>query len=364
MRKIVLTFTIIILTLPLSYSSNIKIIFRYDDFYLKKDSINEQLVNLFIKNRIPIVLGVIPFDKEEKLIMDGDYHFLPTLKKGINQNLIEIAIHGFNHEKISTFGEFSITPYSEQFRRMNKSKHALDSIFSVNTITFIPPWNSYDVNTLKAMEKLSLHYLSSSLSSNQNISSKNIDYLPYTLDHPNKLLSTLDTYKSREGIIVLMFHRYDFNTKFNLSNISDILCKVHDINNLEALTFSQLKNKQESANNERFRLNYQRNLLKKYICSNNGMLQTTCYLKFLNMLNIVLHFILFLIVYLSVTKLIHRKEKGFKNKYLYGVYASFISISIVFIILGNLLSPLKILLITLLTAILIPVIILRIKKSK
>ena len=355
MKKIIFTFIVILFTLPLSYGSNIKLIFRYDDFYLKKDPINEQLVNLFIKNRIPIVLGVIPFDKEEKLMLDADYAFLPVLKKGVEQNLIEIAIHGFNHEKISTFGEFSATPYEEQFRRLNKSKNALDSIFSVNTVTFIPPWNAYDESALKVMEKLSLHYLSSSLSAGQDISSKNIDYLPFTIDHPYKLLPTLNAYKSRDGVIVLMFHRYDFDKKFNLSDINNILCKVNAIPNLEILTFSQLKDKQESANAKRFRLNYQRNLINKYGCSNNGMLQTTCYLNLINILNIILHFILFLIVYLSVNKLLHLK-KASKNKILHGIYAATMTIPFIFITLANLLSPLKILLITLLAAISIPLI--------
>ncbi|MGK0376609.1 MAG: hypothetical protein ACJA1Z_000407 [Patiriisocius sp.] len=66
----------------------VNLIFRYDDFLLQSDPFNKELVTMFSKHEIPLVLGVIPSDSVEQLILEKNYTFLPELKAGINRNCI------------------------------------------------------------------------------------------------------------------------------------------------------------------------------------------------------------------------------------------------------------------------------------
>src|ERR1035437_4870757 len=134
------------------YSAKINIIIRYDDFQLKTDSNSEKLIKLLHKYNIPVVLAVIPCDAKEDLVLEKNYPFLKTLKEGVKKVTIEIGLHGLNHSNMTPYGEFKGLSYEVQYRRIKKGKGLLDSIFNQSFVTFIPPFNSHDENTSKALK--------------------------------------------------------------------------------------------------------------------------------------------------------------------------------------------------------------------
>lgn len=142
-------------------AKNISIVFRYDDFTLVNDSTNEKLVLLMHKYDIPVTLGVIPCDANENLVMDKNYLFLDYLKKAVHNGSVEIALHGLNHNRMTPYGEFTGLSLEEQTRRIKKGKNLLDSVFNYNLMTFIPPWNSHDENTVKALKTNKIFIVSS-----------------------------------------------------------------------------------------------------------------------------------------------------------------------------------------------------------
>jgi hypothetical protein len=79
------------------------LIFRVDDIYLNGDAFENELLAKFYKHRIKLVLGVIPFGKNNK-------PFLVKLKDSISNlihtNNFEIALHGYKHVKNNLWGEF------------------------------------------------------------------------------------------------------------------------------------------------------------------------------------------------------------------------------------------------------------------
>jgi len=73
----------------------------------------------------------------------------------LSTNLFELAQHGYNHLNNSQrYGvlvpsEFRGMPYSEQFTRIEEGHSLMYSAFESAPVTFIPPYDTGDVNTLK-----------------------------------------------------------------------------------------------------------------------------------------------------------------------------------------------------------------------
>ena len=277
-------------------AKDISVVFRYDDFTLTHDTQNEKIVQLFQKYNIPLVLGVIPFDASGNVILQENFAFLPLLKQGVQNQTIEIALHGFNHAKMSSIGEFGNVPMEEQSRRINLGKQFLDNVFQYETVTFIPPWNAYDENTLKVMGKSGMKIISSSLTVNQPYSNEEISYFPHTIDKPALLIPTLDKNKNRSGVIILMFHHYDIGKTFTLLDLDNLLSKVskYDVN---FTTFKGLMSENEIATDKRFRANLEVNLMSK-LMNMHGVLYSTCRNFLVRILNLFLYLLIVVLIYL------------------------------------------------------------------
>jgi len=264
-----------------------QVIFRYDDFTLRDDSINDKIISIFIDHNMPLVLGVIPCGHDENLIIDPDYSQFVNLKNAVHSGLFEIALHGLTHEQLSN-GEFGNVIYAEQYRRLAKGKFLLDSVFRTNVQTFIPPWNAYDDNTLKALDSLSFRSISSSLTIDQPVSNKHINYYPHTLDSPNFLMKALENNKNRNGIIVLMFHPYDFNKEFTADSLENILTRISNNREVKFTTFAGLLTKNNLSDAKRINANLETNLLTKLL-KTRTMIQKTSYTLFLRITNLFLY---------------------------------------------------------------------------
>lgn len=299
MNKIYRAFYLLLIVCLASGSlaaKDISVVFRYDDYTLTDDSVNKEIVNLFQKHNIPLVLGVIPFDASGNVIFQENYAFMHVLRKGTQNQTIEIALHGYNHAKVSSYGEFGYVPMEEQFRRINLGKRFLDTLFQQETVTFIPPWNAYDENTLKVMENSSMKVISSSLTVNQPYLNEDISYFPHTIDKPALLIPTLGKNKNRSGVIVLMFHHYDIGKTFTLQDLDDLLSKVkkYDVN---FTTFKGLMSENEIANGKRFRANLEVNLMSK-LFNMHGVLYNADRVVLVKILNLFIYLLIVALVYL------------------------------------------------------------------
>jgi len=276
-------------------AKDISVVFRYDDFMFTNDTLNEKLVHLFQKHNIPLVLGVIPFNSFGNVIFQENYALLPILREGIQNKTIEVALHGYNHAKVSSNGEFGNVTPDEQFRRINLGKQFLDTVFQYETVTFIPPWNAYDENTLKVMAKSGMKIISSSLTINQPYSTEEISYFPHTIDKPTLLIPTLEQIKNSSGVIVLMFHYYDIGKNFTLQDLDNLLTKVskYDVN---FTTFKGLISKKEIGNRKRFRANLEVNLLSKLL-NMHGVLYSTSREVLVRILNLFIYLLIVALIY-------------------------------------------------------------------
>ena len=311
-------FLIVCLTFGNLAAKDISVVFRYDDFTLTHDTLNERIVHLFQRHNIPLVLGVIPFDASENAIYQENYSLLPFLKHAVQNHSIEIALHGYNHKKVSTNGEFGNVPMEEQFRRINLGKQFLDTVFQYETVTFIPPWNAYDENTLKVMEKSGMKIISSSLTVNQPYINEEISYFPHTIDKPALLIPILEQNKNRSGVIVLMFHHYDIGKTFTLQNLDNLLSKVskYDVN---FTTFKGLMSEKEIATGKRFRANLEVNMMSK-LMNMHGVLYNTHGVVMMRILNLFIYLLIVALIYfLSLVFLANFFRIDWKKLIFYGI---------------------------------------------
>lgn len=288
------------------FAGKINIVFRYDDFILKNDIVNEEVVRTFEKNHIPLVLGVIPCDSNENFLFGQKYSFLPILKSGVKNNSIEIALHGLTHQQIIN-GEFTGLNIIEQNRRIQKGKSFLDSVFGINTKTFIPPYNSYDDNTLQALVNNKFTIISSALCIGQSNANAKLQYAPETIEDFKELMPVLIRNKNRNGVVVVMFHDYTFRNNYSIQQLKTVLESVNKLNFVTCTTFSKLGEGSEQLDKKRIKANMESNFLSKKLHL-SGVIQTTVFATKIRIVNLI-GYLLLSFLFFVVTQLIFSKKK-------------------------------------------------------
>lgn len=240
----------------------LKLIFRFDDFILIEDDFYNSLLDIFSKNNIPINLGIIPYDANNLPISGINPASLNKIKSGTEKKLIDIQLHGYNHvsNDARNLSEFYRRSKNDQYDRIKKGKNYLDNLFGININTFIPPWNSYDKNTLAVLKSLNFSCISGNIKGLS--SSSKIKYLPYTYENFRELKNIIKEHKMKDAILVVMFHKYSFEghkseypvDQISLSELNEILTWINT-NEIECLTYSEILKQDEDLSNKRKKLN-------------------------------------------------------------------------------------------------------------
>ena len=229
------------------------ILFRVDDIYLNGNEFEQQLFCIFEQYDIPINIGVIPFDQNASpFIPLNASHALP-------QN-IKVCLHGNTHQKNGGKGEFDGLDFEFQSSLIRSGKALLEARLGKSIITFIPPWNAYDSNTLLAcatngIDILSCGYKQIGIAGNQvkeiNVS---VEHFHIFKSQFFKALSNL--FRNRKDLlIIVLFHPYNFTEvttshfrgkekrfEFNLTLLEHTLSKLIE-NRHTFISFDQLKGK-------------------------------------------------------------------------------------------------------------------------
>jgi peptidoglycan/xylan/chitin deacetylase (PgdA/CDA1 family) len=201
---------------------DVYVVFRYDDYSSNSDTeIELKIINTFRSINAPITFGVIPYSFLGDTY-DGSTNVggpLPTkktefLKEGIAEGILEIGMHGFNHQNNNSnqSSEFSGLDYENQFEKLKKGKSYLESILGLPITIFIPPWQSYDLNTLRALEVLNFSTLSAYKNGGEAEKTSNLNFIPSTC-----FLSDLKTgviaareVSFNQPLLVVLLHDDDF----------------------------------------------------------------------------------------------------------------------------------------------------------
>lgn len=198
------------------------VVFRYDDISSESNiDVERKIIQIFRSINASITVGVIPFtvadgyyDLSDQLPCPLSNEKVETLKDAANQGILEIALHGYIHKMRDAQHQNEFVGLDFQWQRdmFSKGKSDLEDKLCTPVTTFLPPWQVYDHNTLKALEDLKFTTISG-LKSGKAISSSNLKFLPVTcsiVDLKSGLLAARKVFHI-QPIVVVLFHAYDFN---------------------------------------------------------------------------------------------------------------------------------------------------------
>ena len=234
----------------------IYIVFRMDDFSALSDTgLEMRILDLFEKKQIGITFGVVPFvcAGEQRDPVTQDLIPLPPkksemLRTKIDVGCLDVALHGYSHQTHDPdeLSEFVGFDYAAQLKKLVEGKQRLEEVIGYPVEIFIPPWNSYDLDTLRALELAGFKILSAGwkgVAANES----NIRFLPATchLDAIEDAVEDARLSSDKQPVIVVLFHHYDFK-EFNdprgnltLEAFSDLLDRLKEQKDLRLVSIAQ-----------------------------------------------------------------------------------------------------------------------------
>jgi len=145
----------------------ITVCFRCDDPSATSDhDLERRMLALFRRHGVPLCVAPIPFRRTPEgsilpLARSHAEHWIEAQQEG----LADIALHGHTHIDRSKGGkgarsEFRGQPLAQQSSLVAEGLAHLRTVFPGPIEGFVPPWNSYDGNTARAVLESGLRYLS------------------------------------------------------------------------------------------------------------------------------------------------------------------------------------------------------------
>lgn len=202
--------------------------FRLDDpSQISDHQLEKRILDLFNRYGASITFAVIPFqfrnNKYHALTVNGIKHIVQAKQSGI----VDIAQHGFAHIKnIHSTGnknsEFISLSYNDQKEKIIKGKKHLDEIFQYEIKGFVPPFNSFDENTVKILIQQGFSYISAGWDVPEPLLS-NISIIPRTcsLKNVQQTLKEAKILGKLSPKIVIVLHHDDFEEYCNADNSPD-----------------------------------------------------------------------------------------------------------------------------------------------
>ncbi len=264
-----------------SSPSQITIVFRYDDYSSRSaTALERHIIAAFQKHGVCCTFGIIPFVKAVNYLDLQPQAGIPLTaakaamaRNAIQGGAMDAAQHGYSHQTLQSqpggwHTSFVGLDYDSQLYKIRTGKVFLDEMLHTKLTTFIPPFNSYDPNTLKALEKLDFQCLSANLSG-EATTTTTLKILPATctLAQIREVIHYARKISDYRPMICVLFHQYDFvgteNAieaekifhKISLKEFDDLLSWVTSQNDLRVRSISQLLADNVDLSMERFRNN-------------------------------------------------------------------------------------------------------------
>jgi peptidoglycan/xylan/chitin deacetylase (PgdA/CDA1 family) len=262
----------------------VNVVFRFDDYSARSSTEMElRIIDAFRKNEASITFGVIPF------VCAGDAHdpspqdIVPLtskkgdiLKTGFEDGILDIALHGYSHQTINAKNmmELSSLDYNIQVERLVKGKKLLEGMIDAPVTTFVPPWDQYDLNTLRALEVLGFSTLSAAKNGEATEDSK-LNFLPASCDLPRlrDVVKAARSSSDNQPLIVVLFHQYDFREidekhgSITIQEFYDLLNWLKSQRDLRLLSISQATKVIKDLSANRFLLTKRNYSLYKFLPS-------------------------------------------------------------------------------------------------
>jgi peptidoglycan/xylan/chitin deacetylase (PgdA/CDA1 family) len=157
---------------PLAEAEKIPVVIRYDDYCNGSDTnADVRILAAFAKRHIPLTIAAIPFggdfpkeaDKPDPSPLNEAKAWI--LREGIRAGECEAALHGYSHQDVRAgqpcgSSEFAGQPVENQRERMTRGKRHLEAMLGSPVTSFVPPWNTYDEDTVHIAKSLGMSVFS------------------------------------------------------------------------------------------------------------------------------------------------------------------------------------------------------------
>ena len=289
----------------------IHVVFRLDDPTLQYDSVSIRALKLFNHKQVPLSIAIVSCDKLEQPILPVTHDDSLYLSELQNDN-IELTLHGLTHQDINFQGEFGGLTYAEAAKRIRIGGGILQQCTSREITTFIPPFNAYNDSTLVAMLDNGLHILSADMYG--PATNPNIQYYPETLGHLmaqkgiwNAAEDAIFGCRAKDAICVVMFHAYDLPDEQSWEQLESLLDACKADKNVELHTFRSLYESGNHSSQYRYKANQLHSLLQKHLL-HPGVLHTTWLCWLVHISNALMYALLPLLA-LLLGWCIHKRKK-------------------------------------------------------
>lgn len=255
----------------------VTVVFRYDDYSSRSNTdLEEKILRAFSQNKACCTFSIIPFISAVNYLDTNPQEVIPLTaakteiaRQAMAAGTMDAAQHGYSHQRQGyTHGWYTAyegLDYDSQLHKIRTGKVFLEKILGAKIITFVPPYNSYDANTLKVLDKLNFRCLSASLRG-QTVPSTSLKILPETctLAQLREVIGYARKMVDYHPIICVMFHQYNFigiddtkeaeriNHKTSLDEFNQLLSWITSQEDIRVRSISQLLQENVDLSMERF----------------------------------------------------------------------------------------------------------------
>ena len=246
----------------------ITVVFRYDDYAGDTaDNVETRIMSIFEERGLQLTVAVIPKvwyiplspEKAERLV------------RAIDAGAVDMAQHGFTHDLVNKIvgrgynygSEFGGIVEGEQRHRILEGKAFLEQRTGKSVTTFVPPYNGYDLTTVRVLERCGFQCLSASTGSDVT-DNTSLKFVPATCELRDfeKALRHAQKYAS-EGPILLavLTHTYDYKerspekARFKLDDLARLVDWARAQKDVRVMSVGQVCASGEDVGVARFRAN-------------------------------------------------------------------------------------------------------------
>jgi peptidoglycan/xylan/chitin deacetylase (PgdA/CDA1 family) len=196
---------------------SVRLAFRLDDpSPISDHAVERRILDTFARYGIPLTVAVVPYASSagSNLQLEASPATLPHLAEAHAAGRIELALHGHSHVDRAPAGqgpsEFRGVAHAFQQQLLAEGKACLERTFSTAVEGIVPPWNTFDLNTLRAAADCGFDYLSAgdySFSHDTQVTT-----LPRTcrLDRLARALTEAPRFEDCAPVIVVVLHPDNF----------------------------------------------------------------------------------------------------------------------------------------------------------
>jgi peptidoglycan/xylan/chitin deacetylase (PgdA/CDA1 family) len=200
----------------------ITVVFRYDDYSATSgDEVDEAVIGAFARHGMSCTFGVIPFVTTGNFRDPSPCETLPLtdekvrlLSRAVANGTVDVALHGCIHRTVQSeppHSEFAGESVAAQAEKIARGKVYLEERLGVRADVFVPPWNSYDRDTLTALQQAGLSCIAANRYGAVDRRLRT-QFLPITIELPDVQRAVNEARESSdpEPIVGVLMHPYDF----------------------------------------------------------------------------------------------------------------------------------------------------------